>query len=272
MKKYKFLIYSIGLSILLWSCEKSVDEIPRNDPQVTADEALIAIEELTLANKMFQDAGNASDDALIEVEEDLGPGKTTNSPSISVTPLDLVTFPKTITVDFGNGITGPDGVHRAGIVQIVSTNWYKETNSTHTSTFNQYYQNGHKVEGTHVAVNKGPDNNGYLTFSVNVNNGKITTPTGKVINYSQVSTRKWIAGDNTPLYIWDDEYLLDGEQWGKSSNNVNYTLEVTDPLHFTLLPREIVDGEIDLDVGSFKNIMINYGSKTITLNGVVYPF
>lgn len=262
------------LTLALVSCELETKG-PELVEETNITEALEAIEDLGFANKMFQDAGNSQDAALISVEDDMGPGiseKTSGQPTITVTPLDMVTWPKTITIDFGTGITGPDGVHREGKMIVISTNWYKEKNSRHTTTFDHYYQNGNKVDGTHISENLGTNTDGDHVFEVMVTNGQITKKNGQVIYYEQESTRTWIAGDTTPLYIWDDEYLLDGEQWGKSSNNINYNLEIIDPLHFTLLPRSIVDGTLNADIGTLQGMFFDYKNRTVTINGVSYPF
>ena len=274
MKKAKIATILLTASIALMSCEKTTEsQTVSESPQVS--ETLKAIDDMNLANKLYQDVGNSSDDALILVQDDLGPGlseKTAGQPIVTVTPQDLTSWPKVISIDFGNGMTGPDGIHREGILMVLSTNWYQEKNSKHTTSFIDYYQNGYLLEGIQVTKNLGTNSDGHLVYDVLISDGQITTPDGKKIYYDQESTRTWIAGDNTPLYIWDDEYLLDGKQWGYATNSVKYSLDVIDPLHFSLLPREILSGTMSVDVGALKNLMIDYEKQTVSINGVNYPF
>lgn len=236
--------------------------------------AIEALNEYALINQIFQDVGNNSGDAVLSAE-----GSTTgkisqskNGPIITVEPLDFVTFPKTTTVDFGDGTLCEDGITRKGIITIVSTNWYRQDGSMHTSTFSDYYHNDLKVEGTHVVENLGENEDGYLEYSVTINNGKVSAENGGSVNYSEETNRTWIAGSNTPLYIWDDEYLLDGVQSGTSSKDVDYTLTIEETLHFVLLPRSIESGILDMDIGEVSDIKVNYTNGTITILGKTYSW
>jgi hypothetical protein len=127
------------------------------------------------------------------------------------------------------------------------------------------------VEGTHYVKNLGKNQDNNLEYSVIIENGKITTETGKTISYTENSLRTWIAGSSTPLNIWDDEYLLDGTQTGISSEGIEYALTIEDPLHFVLLPRNIKSGILNIDVGTIKDIKLNFTDSTITILGVIYP-
>lgn len=259
------------LAILLMGCEE-------NDPktEVNSAEAIEALTEYVIINKVFQDVGNNSGDAVLSAETSNSSSKISNTkvvgPIITVTPLDFTTFPKTITIDYQSGVLCKDGITRKGIVTIVSTNWYGVVGSQHTTTFNNYYENDYKIEGTHFVKNLGKNADENLEYSVTIENGKITTKTGATINYTENSTRTWVAGFDTPLNIWDDEYLLDGTQAGTSSKDVDYTLTVDEPLHFVLLPRNIKSGILDIDVANIKDIKLNYTTSTITIFGVEYPF
>lgn len=232
-----------------------------------------AVQEYALVNQIFQDIGNNTADAILSAES--SPSSkfegSKNDPVITVEPFDLTTFPKTITVDFQDGTLCKDGITRKGVITIVSTNWYGETGSTHTATFNNFYHENYKVEGTHIVENLGENGDGHLEYSVTIDNGKISTDSGLSISYQEDSFRTWIAGFDTPLNIWDDEYLLDGEQSGTSSKGIDYTLTVEESLHFDLLPRAVKSGVLRIDIGVFNNIILDYEAKSITILGVSYP-
>ncbi|MBU2951467.1 hypothetical protein KO493_12245 [Tamlana agarivorans] len=237
------------------------------------DDSIEAVKEYALVNQIFQDIGNNSGDAVITSENSQTSkiDGAKNEPNITIVPFDLTTFPKTITVDFGEGLLCKDGITRKGVITIVSTNWYGQKGSVHTTTFNNYYHESFQVEGTHVAKNLGKNTAGFSEYSVAISNGKITTATGDSIYYTEDSMRTWISGFNTPLNIWDDEYLLDGMQSGVSSKGVEYSLTIDEALHFVLLPRQVKSGILSIDVGLFKDIKLNYADKTITVLGVTYP-
>ncbi|SEQ84234.1 hypothetical protein SAMN05421824_2460 [Hyunsoonleella jejuensis] len=259
------------LFILLMGCQG--DQTSQDTNPVTALEAMT---EYVTINKIFQDVGNNSGDAILESENSASTSKSNaikgDSPLITVDPLDFTTFPKTITIDYQSGVLCKDGITRKGIVTVVSTDWYGQSGSEHTTTFNNYYHEGYKVEGTHYVKNLGKNENENLEYSVTIENGKITASNGNSIFYSENSTRTWIAGSSTPLNIWDDEYLLDGTQTGVSSKGVTYSLNVLDPLHFVLLPRNIKSGILDVEIASFRDIELNYANRTITVFGKSYPF
>tara|TARA_R110000868_G_scaffold144150_5_gene362979 strand:- start:2848 stop:3618 length:771 start_codon:yes stop_codon:yes gene_type:complete len=243
-------------------------------PNVDPTAAIETLNEFALVNQIYQDVGNNSGDAVLSSETS-ATGKSsitkTDGPIITIEPLDFTTFPKTITIDYQSGVLGQDGVTRKGVVTVVSTNWYGNKDSEHTTTFNNYYHNDYKVEGTHYVKNLGTNQDNNLKFGVTVGNGKITTKTGGTISYTENSTRTWVAGSSTPLNIWDDEYLLDGTQSGISSKSIEYTLTVEEPLHFVLLPRNIKSGILNVDIGLLKDIKLNYTNSTITILGVTYP-
>lgn len=260
------------LALFFISCQ---EDDPK--PHVDSASAMEALTEYAIVNKVFQDAGNNSGDAVLSSENSASVSKISKAnaeegPIITVEPLDLTTFPKTITVDYQEGVLCKDGITRKGIATIVSTNWYGIEGSEHTTTFNNYYHNDYKVEGTHYVKNLGENTDGDLQYSVVIENGKITTKMGKTINYTENSTRTWVAGSDTPFNIWDDEYMLDGTQSGVSSKGVEYSLTIEESLHFVLLPRSIKSGILDIDVANIKDIKLNYTTSTITILGQTFPF
>ena len=258
------------LAILFMGCQENSLK-PTTEPTT----AIETLNDYALVNQIFQDVGNNSGDAVLS-SENSSTGKSnktiTAGPIITVEPLDFTTFPKTITIDYQSGVLCNDGVTRKGIVTVVSTDWYRNEGSEHTTTFDNYYHNDFKVEGTHYVKNLGENADGNLVYSVIVSNGKITAQTGETINYTENSTRTWVAGSDTPLNIWDDEYLLDGTQSGISSKGVQYSLTVEEPLHFVLLPRSIQSGILNINVGNINDIKLNYTDSTITIFGETYPF
>ncbi|WP_372752675.1 hypothetical protein [Mariniflexile sp.] len=258
------------LALIFMSCEEELAKV------ADSAAAVETLNEFVIVNKVFQDAGNNSGDAVFSAQVKATPTKIneskTNGPDITVTPFDLTTFPKTIVIDYGDGILCEDGITRKGIATILSVNnWYGVPGSEHTTTFTNYYHNDYKVEGTHKVVNLGENNDGDLQYSVSIENGKITTSTGKTISYTENSTRTWVAGSSTPLNIWDDEYTLNGTQTGVSSKGVSYSITTEESLHFVLKPRNIKSGILDITVGSIDDIKMNFTTSTITILGKEFP-
>lgn len=270
MKNFKWSLILIAI-VALSSCELK-EELERTASTLEAVEAL---QEYTVVNKQFQDASNASDEGVINAEGVVAGTYALKSsqegPSITVEPMDN-NWPKTITIDFGNGITGKDGIKRSGKIITKSTNWYRVPQSIHTTTYEEYYQNGHKIEGTNVATNLGLIEGEGLKYNVVISDGKITTPMGGVILYSQNSSRTWIAGSDTPIDIWDDEYKLDGKQNGVSSKGVAYSLTITEPLHFVMFPRDIISGKITFAIEGLQDIELDYATSTGKIGDYDFTF
>lgn len=268
----KRLFFTSGLMVwLLISCGETDPK-----PDFATAATVEAVNEYALISQIFQDVGNQSGDGVLYAENSNAAkaiAKSINNGAlITVEPADFSTFPKTTTIDFKSGVKGKDGITRKGIVTIVSTNWYREADSEHTTTFQNFYHEDYKVEGTHVAKNMGKNKDDFLKFNVRIENGRITTQEGASISYIQDSYRTWVSGFDTPLNVWDDQYLLDGTQSGTSSKGVNYELSIKESLHFFLLPREVKSGILMLNIGKIKDIELNYTNSTLTIFGVSYPF
>ncbi|GAA4971101.1 hypothetical protein [Algibacter aquimarinus] len=261
--------------LLLASCQKNDSPVENNGPD--EDENLFFIEilnEYSLVNQIFQDTGNITIDGIASAEGTIT-GKfnsTKTDPVISIEPLDLETFPKTITIDFGTGTLCEDGVTRRGIITVESTGLYSEVGSLHTVVFNNFFHDNFKVEGTQYVENFGENDDNQLVYSVVVEDGIVTVTNDIFIRFFQSTFRTWIAGSETPLNIWDDEYLIEGDQLGLSSNGVNFSTFIEEPLHLVVLPREIKSGIIDLEIGSVPNIKINYTNETFTILGKTTSF
>ncbi len=264
------------LVFLLVACQRNDSPIQNTGP-AEVDPQLFFIEiinEYILVNQIFQDTGNITIDAILDAEG-LVTGKsntTKNDPAISIEPFDLETFPKTITVDFSSGTVCEDGVTRRGVVTIESTGWYRDVGSTHTADFNNFSHDDFRVDGTQIIENIGENDNTELVYSVAIEDGTVTIASSINIRFFQSAFRTWIAGSGTPLNIWDDEFLLEGDQLGLSSNNVNVSSFFEDPLHFDVLPREIKSGIIDLEIGGVRDIKINFNNRTTTILGVTTSF
>ncbi len=270
MKKLSWSLVLVAI-VTFSSCELK-EELEKT---ASALEAAEALQEYTVVNKQFQDASNASDDGVINAEDVIAGTYALKAgqegPSITVEPMDN-TWPKTITLDFGDGITGKDGIVRSGKIKTVSTAWYRESGSVHTTTYENFYQNDHKVEGTNVATNMGMVEGLGLKYNVEIKDGKITTPPGGVISYTQNSSRTWIAGDDTPINIWDDEYKLDGTQNGVSSKGIVYSLTITEPLHFVMYPRDILAGKITFAIDGLSDIELDYETSKGKIGDYEFTF
>jgi hypothetical protein len=281
-----FIVFSFA-AFIFSACETDDDDDDDQNTQITNEQALQVIGDYAMAQNMFAEATDEADNAARVSDDSLENNNGSRAvkdgtyPEISITPFDLETWPKTIRVDYGpTNMLCEDGRNRRGIINIVATDFYRNTGAELTTTFEDFYQNDHKVDGTRVCTNNGENTAGNLTYSLIVNDGHITTPEGKHIYYEENTEREWIAGEETLLNPWDDNYLITGDQSGISSDSIEYQLNVhvADPLDVLVGCKWIRAGLLDLDIEGFPTITINYGEgtcdnqATATIYDVEYPF
>ncbi len=271
MKNLFWSLFALIASAGMFSCEleEKINQIN------SIDEGVEALQEYAIVSKQFQDASNSSDNSVITAEVEFETAMaselkaSTEGPVITIEPMDN-SWPKNITVDFGDGVIGKDGIKRSGKLNIISTDWYRMKDSKHTTTYENFYQNGYKVEGTNVATNLGMVEGEGLQFNVVIADGKVSK-NGAVINYTQNTTRTWVKGDDTPIDIWDDEYKLDGIQNGVSSKGIKYELDITEPLHFIVLSKEITEGKIAVDIEGLPDMELDYTESKIRIGEQSFP-
>lgn len=189
--------------------------------------------------------------------------------TVSITPAwnDSLTWPKTMTIDFGTtNCTGAYGINRRGKLVVTLTDRYRNAGSVLTVQPSNYYVNNHKVEGTKTLTNNGRNSSGNLTFSVVVNNGKVTYPDGGIFTWKTSRTNEWIAGESTTLFshgvsgICDDVYLITGSAEGTNKNGRNFTVVITEPLRKEICCRWIVSGKMEIKPEDLKTRKVDFGN------------
>ncbi|MCX6317435.1 MAG: hypothetical protein NTW29_09110 [Bacteroidetes bacterium] len=212
-------------SVFFISCQKeaSVD----NTAAMTDEQAANFSDESTQAEASFDDA---DDIGFTAAEEEgnaggFGPeGKTaqTGRPflpnffelrerigdcaTITVTPNDS-TYPKTVTIDFGDSCRGRDGKVRSGKLVLHFTGPIRRPGSVVTLTFVNYHVNRAHIEGTKIFKNLSDPP--VHKWSIEVVDGKVSFPNGRGYTYEGVKNVKQIAGMLTNI-VRDDVYQITG--------------------------------------------------------------
>ena len=254
----------------------------KEKPPPTTEEVVNILTEYTLISKIYSDsfhsandAGKKSDDSVDGIK-----GNRSGYPIISITPLDATTWPKQITVDYGNeNHLGIDGRYRRGIIQIEISDFYRNYGSIMTITYNNFHQNDYKVEGIQTITNNGLNSYNHLVYTVVVNDGHIITSEGFHIYFEQTCTREWVAGESTPLQICDDIYYIEGVQSGISSDGIEYTLTTETPLDVLSCCKWVRNGILNIDIQGLSNMSIDFSYGTgdcdnkssLLFNGNIYP-
>ena len=171
------------------------------------------------------------------------------------------TVNRIITIDFGtSNCLGADGRNRRGKIIVNYTGSYFEQGSVKTITFDNYYRNDNKVEGTRTVTNTGLNASNQYTWKVEARNMKITRPDGSFHTWNSTRTRTMLNGESTPLNWRDDEYNISGSASGVNVRGVAYTATITTPLHRKLDCRWIDSGVIKITPDDKPTRTLDYGN------------
>jgi hypothetical protein len=268
--KTKFFIMVGAVAIFSFtSCNKqsTVDQVSLN---LADDEAV--------TNAVFDDVSGTEDvaDAILSSfqsgKSGIAEAVSDSCPLVTIDhPTDAV-WPKTITINYGSGCTGFFDQTRSGKIIIVVTGPRKSLGSKKTVTFDNFFFNGIKVEGTREIENMGYNDNQNLVFSVKLTDGKLTLPNGNIITRTVKHQREWIAGFDSNNR-WDDEVLITGTAGGVNVNSVAYADTIQTALHWTRACKFIVSGVVKISREGKDPVELNYGMgdcdaiATVTING-----
>ncbi len=106
---------------------------------------------------------------------------------------------------------------------------YFDSANTITETFNNYYLKNNGIAGTRTWTNEGHNVNGYENWNFTANL-KVTYPDGQVATWN--STRNNAITDVSSVWY----YEITGSAQGTDRNGNPYSLTITSPVYFTVLP------------------------------------
>jgi hypothetical protein len=274
-----FSCFFLLAGISIWGCKKDKTD---KDQQAALDNST--------AENAFNDVFNQIDKAAKQTTQS-GAQKVMQLDSVgcatlTITPFDTFTFPKTLIIDFGtSNCLCIDGRFRRGKIISILSGKYRDSSTVISTTLNQYYVNDYHVEGNKTITNLGRSGTyggtHNLMYSIVVTNGKVTSPTNQVITWNSTRTREWIEGENTHWPNWmDDVYLIGGSANGVDVHGNNFTVNISSSnrLRVALNCRWIESGSVDITPQGLATRTVDFGNgncdnqATVTINGVSYPF
>ena len=186
----------------------------------------------------YAEADGQSDDAFSEVDgitessmsyNNLGGRMEASSDTmILCAQIGINRDTKTITIDFGDGCQGFGGRVRKGKIIITYTTPFFMPGSVTTTTFQDFYLNNVKVEGTCTLTNISDSVNQAPVFHAVLTDGKLTWPDSTTALRTSDFTKTWIRKQNP----YNDEYSLTGSASGTTRKGKTYDMEITSPLIF----------------------------------------
>lgn len=242
---------------MLVACEKNTDPLNTEDLNLADDDAV--------TEAIFDDIFSTADNAMQIVETFMLKNAEAKgnvvvvSDSCPAVTVDLIDEGhRIITIDFGDGCTGLWDQTRAGRIIITVDGFRRVTGSNRTITFDEYYFNGIKVEGTKVTENMGENDYGNVVFGSTLSGGKLTFPDETVVSREFYREREWVAGYDT-WNIWDDECLVTGYASGTTYRGVAYENTIKSALHWKRVCRFFVSGIIEINREGTEPFELDYG-------------
>jgi hypothetical protein len=220
----KFGLVLLATSIVIVSCKKAretIDEV-QTTIEISGNQAIT--ENLTADTyDMLQEA--AVDKNLMggRVDEVQQTTQTLSCATVTATG----NFPnKLIVIDFGTaGCTSNNGIFRKGKINVTLTDSLRKTGSIATITFDNYFVNTFKKEGTITWTNTSVANSATRSWNRKVANGKITnTVNNNYWTFTSDINLTQTAGVNTPNILTDDVHTLSGTQTTTNSAGSSRTL------------------------------------------------
>lgn len=276
MKANRFIQSSLVLlatsAMLFTSCRREEED---SDTSSSGDNAF--------AEATYNDVTNIADEAgisgsLSNYRLGEGDGLLTTCATVSFDSLNG-SDQDTIHINFGStNCTCNDGRERRGEILVYYMGAYRDSASTHTITFNNYYVNDNQVLGTKTVTNLGHNSAGHLVYDINVNGQIILANNGGTVTWNSQRQREWIQGESTLAWS-DDIYSITGSASGTNADGHNFTAQITSALirnmalgcrrHFTqgtavLTPDNKPARTIDFGTGACDDI------ATVTINNHTY--
>ncbi len=275
--KNLFVLMSLSMAFLIAiaGCNKTA-EITEPDLRMAEEEAIAE----ALFAEVLNDADDAGNLAHLNFYQNLkstagqpsqpGAPPVSGERTITITPAEGQSeypgFPKLITIQFNNYQVGQGRV-KNGIIKIYVTGPLRLPNTTRIITFENYTIDGNLTEGKKTISNIDG-----INFTIKLEGGKITFEDGTFILRQMERNRKWIAGTNTPFFVWDDEFLISGFSSGVNRRGITFSHTIVEPLHKKMACLWLVAGTIEMQNGN-NLVVINYGQgecdniATVTVNG-----
>lgn len=273
MKTNRIILAALlAVAIVSTSCRKDDDVTP---PDFTNRSASDNAKAESMFNDVSKQATDGLEQAKLTVEGDRSSYSPLNSnTTVTISPYDLTTFPKTITIDFGSSNTICDDGHlRRGKIVIVTTGWYRDSGTVITVTPENYFVDDNLVEGYEMLTNNGHNAAGNLNYDYEID-GTVTTNEGVIFWHSE-RNNEWIEGESTVFNPWDDVYLVTGSAYGTNIEGEDYTINITSPLRVQIGCRWVTAGVLVIESGNYQ-LIVDYGDGscdglvTVTWNGTDY--
>ena len=244
-----------------------------------AEEETGAVDDHNEAQKEYDDAFTIAENAMKDYDSDMDKSgnqvfSDTTCATISIDTLFSQNGAKgRITIDFGTtNCEGTDGRERRGKIYVDYTGKYRTPGTVVTTTFDEYYVNDIKVEGTKKVTTESRE-----VYKVSVTDAKLTFTDNTTITWQSERTRTWTEGNELTLVdifnIWNDVHVVRGTASGVGRLGQSFDVEINDItvklecwLSKVFAP---VSGSIVIKPENFNTITLDYGDGECDKKGTI---
>ncbi|TAN39508.1 MAG: hypothetical protein EPN22_17790, partial [Nitrospirae bacterium] len=223
MKNYLNLVI-IALAIIslsLYGCKNNSTNPIIENIESAEDNALVEGEYSSIF-EFVDDEGENSPLMSVGKNDEQNEIQTPNQellPNCATRSIDTIN--RVITIDFGTtNCLCLDGMYRRGKIHAQFIGPYRQIGSKVIVSLDDYYVNDNKVTGT-----KTIERVMQYKWSIEVDSASVTTKNG-TISWNSNRTVERIAGNSTPLNIWDDEYVYTGTAEGINRKGVEFSVSI----------------------------------------------
>lgn len=238
----KMSLFVLFASIVLFSCKKNTESNSQsgdvntaiaiaNDNQVSSQQFddVFKISMGVQSSDAGQDIGIGTGTGIVYRNEGANNTQGDRCYTVTVSSLEKNVWPKTVTIDFGNGCTGLDGKVRKGKIISVFTNPIFIPGAKISITFDGYAVDSFAVAGTLAVTNTSTGNQ--FGYKEEVIGGKLTnTNTAFWHGYACTYNLMQSDGMTTPLNFLDDAYTITGNAQGGNATGFTWNAEATTPI------------------------------------------
>ena len=173
----------------------------------------------------------------------------------------------TLIINFGEENYLHLGHLKRGEIISIYNKFIYNSNSQITTTFNNFYINNNLIQGKMYLENNESNQNGFPEFSLTVDSMSMYTNNGSIDISNGNYIKQLVSGYNTQYQYLDNIYKLTGNAQGNSSNNNNFSLEISNSLNMNLSCFEsssciITEGTSRLIPDGYEERIINYGNNS----------
>lgn len=217
MKKLLF-IPLVAFVVFLSSC--SEDGETSTDLVETFD---LETEETAEAN--FEDVDDIVDST---VETQISGARVDESEVLDGAVITHDTENNTITIDYGDGVEGPGGRLRSGMIIITYSELRWLPGAFREVTFQDFYVDSVQVEGVRRLENTSASTDEAPQFTVSLTGGRLTFADGTTITREVNKVRTWNRANN-PV---NDTVIVTGTATGSRRDGRTYTVEILEEIMY----------------------------------------